>query len=157
MTQAKIDINHAEAPELIRALTEQPCPCPADGVTPIHDMTVCGPAAHSTLCPCYPSGLANPWASLPCSGGLGCLDCVARPVPLVHDALIYTRRRVCNGSGRVPKAVGVEELFGQAPSLGDFCNILAALRSEHVRAINEGGPPDYLLAALRAIAKAQGL
>lgn len=49
-----IEQAHSCIERLARA--ERECPCPADGETPLHDMTVCGPAAHSELCVCDGTG-----------------------------------------------------------------------------------------------------
>ncbi len=153
MTQTALDIANASEPVLRRLLAEWLCD--PRNVSCDHGEEVMDRGtrvgAHKN---CQGTGLAFPWASSSCSNGLGCLACVPKPEPLVHDALIYARGRICNGSGRVPKEFGLEVLFEHAPSLGDFEDIIHVLIDEHIRTINEGGPADYILAALRAFAQA---
>lgn len=91
---------------------------------------------------CRNTSLAFLWANKPCQSYRTELG----GAPSEHAQCC-----MCNGSGRVPKDVGLEEVFMQAPSLGDFEDIIHAVTNEHVRAINEGGKPDYTLAALRAV------
>ena len=147
MTQT-IDCAHAEAPELNRWLAEQPCPESSciDGL--LEQMCDCGdgPDLHMKKHEaCNGLGLAFQWASEKCHHGA-----------IIDDVGVRWPKEkcpMCNGSGRAPKAVGLEDVMRQAPSLGDFEDILVALQYEHDRAINEGGKPDYTLAALRAVAK----
>lgn len=144
MTQT-IDPTKANIEKLTRWLAEQPCQCDS-GVCRKGDPIYCS----SCFPPC--DGLAFSWASEECSNRLGCPACVAKPKPLVHDALIYARGHVCNGSGRVPKAVGLEELMELYPD--DFWNFTKTKADGEWRVVFRlrdyyGETP--LLAALRAV------
>lgn len=158
MTQIKIDIDRAEAPEIIRALAEQPCghtwgPSMHPGAVPMPELDKLHP--HPKYCDCQGLSLANPWASEACSGGLGCLDCVAKPEPLVHDALIYARGHVCNGSGRVPKAVGLSLIIVESQKLGCYQEVADVVTKQVCS--RWSSEEEILLGALRAMAQAQGL
>lgn len=96
-----------------------------------------------------PTGLAFPWASEEC-GALWCNNGVSPnardPDGICHD---------CNGSGRVPKAVGLEELLrqgviGAAGQYGTTGLYWADLPDR--KHLTEADDP--LLAALRAVVKA---
>ena len=103
MTQT-IDIAHAEAPELRRLLAELPCAeaynhqymegMPEGGGQP--DGAICADCKEAP-------GLALPWASTQCHHGA-----------IIDDVGVRWEQDkcpICNGSGRVPKAVGLEKLF----------------------------------------------
>lgn len=130
MTQTKIDIDHAEAPELIQALAKKPCPCPGHKIYMHHSPCLDIEAGHGKLL-CGGDGLANPWASsevCPYCGGEGAE---------------YGNCEDCNDSGRAPKDVGLLELVERFPN-----EVIGALEHEYV-VCDEG--PDFMLAALRAV------
>ncbi len=86
-------------------------------------------------------GLAFPWASESC----GCHS-FRSPGHCYRCAISKDSCGACNGSGRVPKALGLEELMEAKPWI-----VHEALAVEHAEALSESRPPDYTLAALRAI------
>jgi len=181
MTQI-IDIDHANVQELTRLLALKPCPECVPLWRDSADTQVCqhGTACDIHCCTCHSgfefsttehteecrhcsrcrdSGLANPWASEEC------LICNGEGE---HSVRYYYRSRPegreqcksCNGSGRVPKAVGLEDVMQSVPfSIWEFgcaldgrtCELTAfPPGSPKVISFGEGETP--LLAALRAIA-----
>ena len=140
MTQT-IDPTKAEAPDLIRWLAEQPCRC-SQGCNQGYHTDDPNYRTGVTYCEyCQGTGRAFPWASEPCPGeslescqGEGCL--------------------ICNGSGRVPKAVGLEELFEHGI---DFVERSYSLEQQWAARFGSswGYGETPLLAALRAVAKTE--
>ena len=148
MTQT-IDFANAEAPELNRWLAEQPCPESSciDGL--LEQMCDCGdgPDLHMKKHEaCNGLGLAFLWASEKCHHGA-----------IIDDVGVRWPKEkcpMCNGSGRVPKAVGLEELLEQYPVMlyplfaadGSQSSWQAMLRPNSAA---DGETP--LLAALRSV------
>lgn len=139
------------ADQVLRAIAEQPCdPTVCDeGQTVIEEMT------HEA---CGGLGLANPWASELCPL---LTQWPARHLAKRRSGLSCTR---CNGSGRVPKAVGLEELVvlpGTSWSFeprrdGYWCGLFhSVVDGEPLSHSAAGETP--LLAALQAVAKSKGL
>lgn len=104
---------------------------------------------------CGGIGLAFPWASEACiCGGDTCLCHACALTEAMGDgagAHIPTACR-CNGSGRVPKAVGLEELMEAKPWV-----VHEALAIEHAESLSENRRPNYMLTALRAVAAHAGM
>lgn len=102
MTQT-IDFATAEAPELNRWLAEQPCPRDW-GWGPVGNWGT-AEVTHIESCDCQGTGLAFPGASTVCLNQ-------AEHHRLLGDAEVcHPECYRCNGSGRVPKDVGLELLF----------------------------------------------
>ncbi len=140
MAYPTIDHALAEEPKLWAWLAELPCPeCKGKGFP--RPQTFAGGECFR----CHGLGRAFPWASKPCPAGHGNFA--------LHDC-----PDKCKGSGRVPKAVGLEELLehdlrsvGQYGETGLYWAKTHA-SGEEVAA--EGETPT--LAALRAkVAQAQ--
>lgn len=149
MTQT-IDIPNAEAPELYRWLAEQVCiTCKGKGIMPAqhHD------TEPFTCLRCRGLGLASPWASQECPnyiclqpdlwGGIGYITLGGpgeEKLPVKHPQ--------CNGSGRVPKEMGLSLIIVEAQKLGCY-DVIADAIAEQVRSkwSTEG---EITLAALRA-------
>ena len=98
-----IDIKTIKTDEILVLLAEWPCP-----------NTYCsGPLSSGYFrgCAyCLDTHLAFRWVTEPCSAGQGCLACVPEPQGETYETLIYTRGRICNGSGRVPRVVRQEDV-----------------------------------------------
>lgn len=94
----------------------------------------------------YGSGLAFRWASEECS----CIS-AEPPIPACWRCAWGKHSNDCEscwGSGRAPKAVGLDLIMEYKPQIG-----LLAMTIEAEQSRREARPADYTLAALRAIAK----
>lgn len=89
MTQTKIDPTKANIEELRRWLAEQLCP------------VECSSRTECIHAGCEATGLAFPWASKKCRRAFHNSG---------HEIRGFNDCPHCHGSGRVPKAVGLEEL-----------------------------------------------
>jgi hypothetical protein len=144
--------------EQIRAwLAGQPCSdCGGTGRVPAAPHL--SPASGFALCRpgCKGTGRAHPWASKLCHL---CFGTSAKGLPTCTTVL----EGGCNGSGRVPKALGLEELLEVASGIVDCINLNlrqgkweCRLMAGHMKDFwGQGETP--LLAALRAVAKQAGM
>ncbi len=156
MTQT-IDIAHAKEPELRRWLAELPCHiCGGEGFQAFG-------VIKESCSGCEGDGLALPWASEPCQD---------KWHTVWHERMMLGKLNCpssCNGFGRVPKAVGLEELHAYLFTLGhirieyDNTNkfiVCCVLRGEPIPhastkwvTIAIGGAETSTLSALRAVAE----
>ena len=153
MTQT-IDFAHAEATELNRWLAEKSCQCGADTEPPPRGKNCWrahGPGGDHRDCnPCKGTGLAYPWASNKCNN-IWCQGSGAEPDP--QDVDKNQTCHTCNGSGRVPKAVGLSELIVQSQHLGCYDAVAEAITKQLLAKWSTSD--EITLAALRAVAGSQ--
>lgn len=130
-----IDPTTASIEECRRWLAAQPCLRCKDtsGYEPVPRP---GDIDFGACLGCKGTGLAFPWASEECRGYWPGEGSVTQPC--------WSGCEECKGSGRVPKAVGLEELLEFSPSL-----VAPAIYDEW----RFKSRPHYLLAALRAVVR----
>jgi hypothetical protein len=125
-------------------LAEQPCPDPGC----IKGLDKGSPSVFGSCRSCDGTGLAFPWASEECPPWFGE---PGKPASW-QEGGSHKGHDKCNGSGCVPKALGLEALLEM-----QYMVVIEALAGEFIASRPQDRPPDFLLAALRAVAKQAGM
>lgn len=137
--------------QLRRALADEPCPnCGGNGGWGTGEALIYDGSIDVEICDvCQGTGRAFPWASEHCF-------CMSKTCWIVRGRIGQHEDNCgcedCNGSGRVPKAVGLEELLER-----EYMVVIEALSEEFIKSGPQDRAPDYTLAALRAIAAQAGM